>query len=147
MIMETQTLTGSAKERFQALIANAGEFRNEDFRLASEDEYQEVLLSIQDHKYLTNERIPFEIRMDQALFCWYEDLYHPLMRAIDESGLQFAFPDATRGQLFLWVSRHWHFLKQERGKEVSFDEAAISYGARFGHGVMRLVNRVRLLAA
>jgi hypothetical protein len=147
MIMETQTLTGSAKERFQALIANAGEFRNEDFRLASEDEYQEVLLSIQDHKYLTNERIPFEIRMDQALFCWYEDLYHPLMRAIDESGLQFAFPDATRGQLFLWVSRHWHFLKQERGKEVSFDEAAISYGARFGHGVMRLVHQVRLLAA
>ena len=85
--------------------------------------------------------------MDQALFCWYENLYHPMMQAIDETALRLAFPEATRGQLFLWVSRHWHFLKQDRNREVGFEEAALHYGAQYGSGVMRLLNRVRLLAA
>jgi hypothetical protein len=147
MTIENLTPTLSARERFEQLTSCAGEFKGEDFQLTSDSEYAEVLQSIVDHKYLTNETIPFEIRMDQALFCWYENLYHPMMRAIDETGLAFAFPDATRGQLFLWVSRHWHFLKQDRGREVGFQEAVLSYGARFGSGVMRLVNRVRLLAA
>jgi hypothetical protein len=149
MSRETSLLTpaASARESFEQLTAFAAEFRGENFRLTSESEYAEVLQSILDHKYLTNEHIPFEIRMDQALFSWYENLYHPLMRAIDETGLQLAFPDATRGQLFLWVSRHWHFLKLERGREVSFEQAALSYGARFGSGVLRLWNRMRLAAA
>ena len=137
----------SARQTFEQLTALAAEFQGEDFQLTSEREYAEVLQSIQDHKYLTNEMIPFEIRMDQALFCWYENLYHPMMRAIDQTSLRLAFPDATRGQLFLWVSRHWHFLKEGQEREVSFEEAALSYGAQFGTGVMRLVNRVRLLAA
>ena len=149
MSRETSTLNpaAGARARFEQLAAPAAELRGEDFQLTSEAEYQEALQSILDHKYLTNERIPFEISMDQALFCWYENLYHPLMQAIDETGLQLAFPDATRGQLFLWVSRHWHFLKLERGRDVSFEQAAISYAATFGKGVMRLWNRVRLAAA
>jgi len=137
----------SARARFEQLIDQAAEFRGEDFQLTSDAEYAEVLQSIEDHKYLTNENIPYEIRMDQALFCWYENLYRPMMQAVDGTALRLAFPAATRGQLFLWVSRHWHFLKEHQGPETSFQEAAISYGARFGSGVMRLVNRVRLLAA
>jgi len=139
--------TTGARERFEQLIAGAGEFQGEDFQLTSASEYAEVLQSILDHKYLTNEKIPFEIRMDQALFCWYENLYHPMMRAIDDTDLEVTFPEATRAQLFLWVSRHLHFLKEDRGRDVSFEEAALSYGAQFGTGLMRLVNRVRLMAA
>ena len=139
--------TTGARERFEQLIAGAGEFQGEDFQLTSASEYAEVLQSILDHKYLTNEKIPFEIRMDQALFCWYENLYRPIMLAVDEAALELACPGATRGQLFLWVSRHWHFLKQDRNREVGFEEAALHYGAQYGSGVMRLLNRVRLLAA
>jgi len=143
----TPNPNASAQERFETLTASAGEFQGENFRLTSESEYEEVLQSIQDHKYLTNTNIPFEIRMDQALFCWYENLYHPMMRAIDDTDLEVTFPEATRAQLFLWVSRHLHFLKEDRGRDVSFEEAALSYGAQFGTGLMRLVNRVRLMAA
>jgi len=147
MTHEDPTRTATARERFQQLTAVSWEFKDEDLQLTSEAEYAEILQSIQDHKYLTNEAIPYEIRMDQALFCWYENLYHPMMQAIDETALRLAFPEATRGQLFLWVSRHWHFLKQDRNREVGFEEAALHYGAQYGSGVMRLLNRVRLLAA
>lgn len=145
--MEVQA-SQSARARFEQLIRFANEIKQDGFQLTSESEYAEVLQHIEDHKYLTNEGIPFEISMDQALFSWYENVYHPMTRAIDEAGLVYAFPDATRAELFLWVTRHWHFLKQENGPNVSAEAAAFSYGSKFGTGlILRLLNRVRLLAA
>ena len=139
----------TAREQFDQLISTyAPEIKQDGFELTSESEYAEVLQSIQDHKYLTNEGIPFEITMGQALFSWYENVYHPVTRVMDEEGLQWAFPGATRGELFLWVTRHWHFLKQEQGRDISVEEAVHSYGLKFGVGLFnRLLYRIRMLAA
>lgn len=145
-VKESTNLT--ARDRFESLIAFANEIKQDGFQLATEAQYAEVLQSIEDHKYLTNEMIPFEISMDQALFSWYENVYHPMMRAIDDAGLVYAFPEASRAELFLWVTRHWHFLKQEQGPDVSVNEAAYSYASKFGVGLFsRLLNRVKALAA
>ena len=146
--MIERNVTKTAREQFDELIKYAPEIQSDDFRLTTEAEYAEVLQSIQDHKYLTNEVIPFEITMDQALFSWYENVYQPLMRAIDEEGLLLSFPGATRGELFLWVTRHWHFLKQEKGREIAVEEAVYSYGAKFGMGAFnRFLYRMKLVAA
>lgn len=141
--------TGSARERFEHLIEQyASYIPLRDLRFTSEDEYAEILQGILDHKYLTNERIPFEITLDQALFSWHENVYFPLIHAIEEEGLEWSFPEATRGELLLWVTRHWHFLKQEKGPGVSAEEAVHSYGRKFGAGVFnRLLFRIRSLAA
>jgi len=140
--------TPSARDRFEHLFAFATEFKQDGFRLANENEYAEVMRSIEDHKYLTNERIPFEISMDQAVFSWYENVYHPIMQAIDEAGLVFAFPDTSKAQLFMQVTSHWHFLKQEGGQDISATAAAYSYGDRFGSGIFsRLLTRMKLLVA
>jgi hypothetical protein len=138
----------SARERFERLIAFDNVLTQDGFRLASEAEYAEVLQSIEDHKYLTNEKIPFEISMEQALFSWCENVYHPVMYAIDEAGLVYAFPEATRAELFLWVTRHWHYLKQELHPGVSIDAAVQSFGRQFGTGLFaRLLNRIKAIAA
>lgn len=138
----------TARAQFEELVACFNEIKQDGFQLASDGEYAEVLQSIEDHKYLTNEKIPFEISMDQALFSWYENVYHPVMQAIDQTGLVYAFPEATRGELFMWVTRHWHFLKMERGADLGVLEAAYSFGDQFGSGLLaRLVNRVKALAA
>ena len=144
-----KSAAGSARERFEQMIRDfAPYFPQQDLQCASDEEYAEILQNILDHKYLTNERIPFEITMEQALFSWYENVYYPLIRAIEEEGLEWSFPDATRGELLLWVSRHWHFLKQERGPRVSAEEAVRSYGSQFGTGAFkRLMFRIRNLAA
>jgi len=145
--MEAAT-TLTARDRFEQLIAFSHEIKQDGFQLATEAEYAEVLQNIEDHKYLTNEKIPFEISMDQALFSWYENVYHPVMQAIDQAGLRYAFPEATRGELFMWVTRHWHFLKMERGADLGVLEAAYSFGDQYGSGLLaRLVNRVKALAA
>jgi hypothetical protein len=140
--------THPARDRFEKLVPQSYEFMDHGFRLANEAEYAQVLQGIEAHKYLTNEKIPFEITMDEALFSWYENVYRPIDRAIEEAGLMHDFPEATRAQLFLWVTNHWHFLKLESGREVSAEEAAYSYGNRFGSGVFhRFLNRVKQLVA
>lgn len=144
-----KNVTGTARQRFEQLIqAHAPYVPKQDLQFKSDGEYAEILQNILDHKYLTNERIPFEITMEQALFSWYENVYYPLMHAIEMEGLEWSFPDATRGELLLWVSRHWHFLKEERGPGTCAEEAVRSYGSQFGNGVFnRLLLRIRGLAA
>ena len=145
----TNNGTETGRQRFEGLLNTYAPYiKNSDFQLKSENEFDEVLQNIQDHKYLTNERIPFEISMEQALFSWYENVFHPMTLMIDEEGLLWSFPGTTRGELFLWVTRHWHFLKQERGRAVSFEEAVYSYGMKFGVGAFsRFLYRMKLLAA
>ena len=146
--MTEEAVNLTARERFERLAAFDNVLPQNGFQLANEAEYAEVLQSIEDHKYLINERIPFEISMEQALFSWCENVYHPVMQAIDESGLVHAFPGATRGELFMWVTRHWHFLKQAGHPDVTIEAAVNSYDTQFGSGLFtRLLNRIRAIAA
>jgi hypothetical protein len=139
----------TAREQFEQWIETYAPYIMLDgFQLTSEHEYAEVLQNIQDHKYLTNEGIPFEITMEQALFSWYENVYHPVAMVIEEEGLIWFFPEATRGELFLWVTRHWHFLKQDKGRDISVEEAVHSFGQTFGKGAFnRFLYRLKRLAA
>lgn len=141
--------TKTAREQFEQLISAHAPYISQDyFQLTSESEYAEVLQGIWDHKYLTNEKIPFEITLEQALYSWHENVYYPVTREIDDEGLLWAFPNATRGELFLWVTRHWHFLKQEKDHNVSLEEAVTSFGMKFGTGAFsRFLYRMRRLAA
>ncbi len=128
-----RNMNQTARQQFEQMIhLYAPYLDRDDFQLTSESEYAEVLQSIQDHKYLINKEIPFEISMDEALFAWYENVYHPMTRAIDGEGLLWFFPGATRGELFLRVTRHWNFLKQEKGGEISINGAVHSFGTKFG---------------
>jgi hypothetical protein len=134
--------------RFQLLVANAPEFAGEDFVLINDDQYEEVLKSIKDHKYLLNQGIPYEITMRDALYSWYENVYEPIVLAIDDEGVSAAFPGHSRAELFLWVCRHWHYLKEARAKDVSVEEAVRSYAAQFAKdGFTRFVYKIRQAVA
>jgi hypothetical protein len=142
------TITKSAKERFEDLIRNAPEFFSEDFTLTDEAEYEQVLAHIEEHKYLTNENIPYEISMREALFSWYENVYEPLMIAIDREAVLGAFPGKSRGDLFMWICHHWHLLKQDKNRDVGAEEAVRSFGAKFGNGALtRFIYKLKLTAA
>lgn len=132
------------RERFEELIHNAPEFKGEDFVLSDERQYAEVLKHIEEHKYLTNQVIPFEISQRDALFSWYEYVYEPLMMAIDGESIVADFPGKTRADLFMMICEHWHYLKENKGREVSVEEAVRSFGAKYAHsGLSRFFYRIR----
>ena len=141
------TETKTARTVFEDLIRNAPEFTGEDFVLSDEAQYAEVLNHIEEHKYLTNQAIPYTITMQEALFSWYENVYEPLMMAIDSENIVAAFPGKTRGDMFMWICSHWHFLKQEKKRDVYVEEAVRSFGAHFANGrFARWFYRIRTVA-
>ncbi|NCN04572.1 MAG: hypothetical protein GW949_02960 [Spirochaetales bacterium] len=127
--------TKSKAHLFDELIRGNLEFRDEDFVLGSESEYAEVLNHIQEHKYYTNKTIPFEMSYPDAAYAWFEEVYEPVTLAIDTHRLVKAMPGSSRGELYLWVSRHWHFLKERMGQGVSADYAVLNFGRRFSRDI------------
>jgi hypothetical protein len=105
-------------------------FSPEEFAGAREED---LLRHIEEHKYLANQTLPYEISMEEAYDSWNLLVYSPLSDAIDDAELQRAFSDTGRGELFLWVSRHWHHMKRGGSVEVSAREAVLDFGARFAH--------------
>jgi len=53
---------------------------------------------------------------------WYDRVYLPTVEAIKREGLWELFPEATKGDLFLWVTQRRRELFPERGG-METDEA------------------------
>jgi hypothetical protein len=93
--------------------------------------HEELLRHVEEHKYLTNQTIPYEISLEEAFESWMMLVHGPLSEAIEEEGLAHAFPQVGKGELFLWVSRHWHYMKQNDTVPVTVREAVLDFGTRF----------------
>ncbi len=92
---------------------------------------EELLHHIEEHKYLANQTIPYEISMEDAFDSWTMLVHAPLSAAIEDEGLGRAFSDTGKGELFLWVSRHWHYMKQNTNADTTAREAVLDFGTRF----------------
>lgn len=77
-------------------------FHDEEAILVKLSEY------IKAHKWLVNEKIPFEITLEQAMFSWYENVFLPIEDAIRTSGAYSALVGWTPIQVFAAISdAHW----------------------------------------
>ena len=86
--------------------------------------YNEVLFHILDHKYYINQNYNDELPLSSAVFSWFENVYMPILTVIREYGLLAQFPDRTEGDLYVWISKQWHLLKEKYGAAVDIREAA-----------------------
>lgn len=114
--------------------------RSENLGLTTEQEWFELAHHIEVHKYLINENITWTVTWDDAVFSWYENIYQPLLHAIERWEVRNAFPGKTIGQLYLAVATHWHFLK-ERDAAVTADDAALDFAGHYGTGIARWFSR------
>lgn len=55
--------------------------------LTSGEVAQLIQKYVETHKWLINEKIPFEISFEQAVFSWHENVYQPLVRTLFRSQL------------------------------------------------------------
>ena len=93
--------------------------------------HEDLLRHIEEHKYLANQTIPYEISLEEAFESWLLLVHGPLSEAILADGLDRAFPSVGKGELFLWVSRHWHHMKKNDTVAVSAREAVVDFGVRY----------------
>lgn len=114
----------------------------QDFAITVSDDraWERFREHVQVHKYLLQRELPVRVSWDDALFSWYENVFVPMMRAVQTWEVRSAFPRQTNGDLFLGITDHWHYLK-ERNPETTAEAAAGSFVRTYGTGIARFFSR------
>ena len=97
-------------------------------------QYRTLEEHIAVHRYFVSQRESREVRYEEAVARWYDEVYCPLVKIIGEAEILELFPGRTEADLYLWLIEHQHYLSEETGTEVPWQEAAADFSAEFGQG-------------
>jgi hypothetical protein len=115
------------KTNFEALTGD----KNLDF--TSPGCYDKIYQHIMEHKYFLNEKSSEEIPFSDALVSWYKEVYEPIIKIINEEKLCRNFSGRSPSDLYVWIVRHWDFLKKKNGVPYSVSNAARNFTLRYGN--------------
>jgi hypothetical protein len=102
-----------------------------DFDFTMPGRYDAIYNHILVHKYYINEGKQEEIPFSEALVSWYNNVYQPIARIIKEQGMALNFPGKSTGDLYVWIVKHWDFLKRKYGV-YSLPDAARDFSVKYG---------------
>jgi len=106
--------------------------------------YEELLQHIMGHKYFINQDREDEISLKDAALSWYEKLYTPICKIIDENHILTRFPQRTHADLYIWIVKHWDHLKGKHGQGYPLDKAAREYSDIYGESKgIRFLKKLR----
>lgn len=94
--------------------------------------YDVIYNHILVHKFFLNEQLDKEILFADALVSWYEKVYKPIIDIIEEEQLYAGFPGRTASDLYVWIVKHWDFLKKKYGIHYSIADAARDFAKKYG---------------
>ena len=94
--------------------------------------YEEMLRHILGHKYFINMDQEDEIPLEMAARSWKDNLYQPIIKTIRTANLLSRFPGRTEADLYIWIVKHWHELKDKYGQEYPMEAAAAAFSRTHG---------------
>jgi hypothetical protein len=112
---------------------------------SSPGRYDDIYNHILEHKYFLNQNREAEIPFSEALVSWYNKVYSPIIAIIREQWLLANFPGRTEGDLYVWIVKHWDFLKKKYGR-YSLAAAAGDFSRKYGQSRGRFFRFLALLA-
>lgn len=87
--------------------------------------YDRLIEHIAVHRYFMGIDLGRAVAEDEAVTDWYAQLYAPVVRVVERSGVTADFPGRTSTDIYLWVMDHLHYLRsREAADEVGPAEAA-----------------------
>ncbi|MCL2264786.1 MAG: transcriptional regulator [Treponema sp.] len=116
-----------------------------DLNFSSPGRYDVIYNHILVHKYYLNEDIEEEIHFNDALVSWYNKVYNPVITIIREQWLLANFPGRTEADLYVWIIKHWDFLKKKYGA-YSLADAAGDFSKKYGQDKGKFLRFLALLA-
>jgi len=107
--------------------------------------YDVLLEHISAHRWYMgiNQKRPVE--WEEAVIDWYDNVYLPVIKVIDETGILGDFPGRTPGDLYLWIMDHGWYMHEETGKVVGPQTAALSYDAKYASWTRKVMRTLRRL--
>jgi len=89
-----------------------------DLSVTVPGQYPMLIEHINVHRYFMGLNQKREIPYDEAVTDWYDTVYLPVIRSIQELGILHYFADRTETDLYLWISEHRASLQQELGWDI-----------------------------
>jgi hypothetical protein len=116
-----------------------------DLNFSSPGRYDVIYNHILVHKYYMNENKKEEIPFSDALVSWFKNMYNPVITIIREQWLLVNFPGRTEADLYVWIIKHWDFLKKKYGT-YSLAKAAGDFSKKYGQSQGRFFRFLAMLA-
>jgi hypothetical protein len=115
-----------------------------DMNFSSPGRYDVIYNHILVHKYYLNEDIEEVIHFNDALVSWYNNVYSPVIKIIRDHWLLVNFPGRTEADLYVWIIKHWDFLKKKYGT-YSLNKAAGDFSKKYGQSQGKIFRFLPLL--
>jgi hypothetical protein len=115
-----------------------------DLNFSSPGRYDVIYNHILVHKYYLNEDIEEEIPFEKALVSWFNNVYNPVIIIIREQWLLANFSGRTESDLYVWIIKHWDFLKKKYDT-YPLDKAAGDFTKKYGQNQGRFFRFLALL--
>ena len=93
--------------------------------------YRILLNHIDVHRYFLGQEKKQEIPYEEAVTSWYDNVYTPLVETFRRLGILKRFPGRTEADLYVWLSRHLYYLREQYGPDVDLEKAVLNYAKRY----------------
>ncbi len=113
-----------------------------ELRATVPGQYHVVKEHIEVHRHFMGLERERHIPYEEAAAHWYDEVYLPVVRLIQQRGILRDFPDRTETDLYLWVAEHRAELEEELGWQVTPEMAASDLVDRFSQQPSRVVKRI-----
>jgi hypothetical protein len=107
--------------------------------------YDVLLEHISAHRWYMGIDQDRPVSWEEAVLDWYDNVYLPVVKVIEETNVLEDFPGRTPGDLYLWIMDHGWYLHEETGADVGPREAASSYNAKHASWTRKVVRYLRRL--
>jgi hypothetical protein len=107
-----------------------------DLHLGNPVEYARLHQHINAHRYYLGTERQADVRHEEAVVSWYDNVYLPLVKAIESEGLLRQFPALTAADLYLHVSEYQWLLREAAQSEPAGKDPRAEAGDRMA-GVYR----------
>jgi len=87
-------------------------------------EYKRLIEHISVHRWYLGEQRNSEVPYQEAVTSWYDNVYTPLARIIQDQNLIVHFPKRTIGDLYLWIIEYQWYRKEAYKEDYAFEDAA-----------------------
>jgi hypothetical protein len=101
--------------------------------------YDVLLEHISAHRWYMGIDQDRPVEWEEAVVDWYDNIYLPVVRIIEENDILKEFPGRTPADLYLWIMDHRWYLREELGEDIGPQTAALSYNAHYNHWTRRVV--------
>lgn len=114
-----------------------------DLKVTIPGMYELLYEHIQVHRYFMGIEQNHFISSEDALIHWYENVYQPILKAIQNLGILRDFPGRTGTDLYLWIMKYRSELEKELGWQVNANTLVSVYASKFGKRARNIWERIK----